>query len=100
MRLNLCCFVAVSCLCAASYLGAADVQLEGMSGIDLLRHLRSLPSKIPVVVITARDRSATRAEAEALGCVDYLQKPFDAGSLIRAIERCVAIRFGGAGTTP
>ena len=50
-------------------------------------------STLPVVVITARDHPATRAEAVALGCIDYLQKPFDAGSLTRAIERCAAIRL-------
>jgi FixJ family two-component response regulator len=78
-----------------------DVQLEGMSGIDLLRHLESLPSTLPVIVITARDRAATRAEAEALGCIDFLQKPFDAGALLRAIERCTAItQQKGAGRTP
>jgi FixJ family two-component response regulator len=68
-----------------------DVQLEGMSGLDLLRCLQSSPSTPPVVFITGSDDPATRAEAVALGCIDYLQKPFAAGSLTRAIERCAAV---------
>ena len=38
-------------------------------------------SKVPVVFITAHDDEATRAEAIALGCVEYLHKPFDASRL-------------------
>jgi FixJ family two-component response regulator len=70
-----------------------DVEFEGMSGLELLRRLRSSRSTLPVVVITGGDHPATRAEAVALGCVDYLHKPFDAGSLTRALERCAAIRM-------
>jgi len=69
-----------------------DVELEGMSGLELLRRLQSSRSTLPVVVITGRDRPATRARAVALGCIDYLRKPFDADSLTRALERCAAIR--------
>lgn len=64
-----------------------DIHLDGMSGIDLRRHLAAGKSAIPVVFITARDDEATRKEALAAGCVDYLRKPFEATRLIEAIER-------------
>jgi len=64
-----------------------DIHLGGMSGIGLRRHLSAAGSTIPVVFITAFDDDATRAEAIATGCIDYLQKPFDASRLIQALER-------------
>ena len=64
-----------------------DIHLGGMSGIELRRHLSDAGSAIPVVFITAFDDSATRAEAIAVGCVDYLQKPFEASRLTSALER-------------
>ena len=64
-----------------------DIHLGGMSGLGLRRCLNAAQSKVPVVFITAHDDEATRAEAIALGCVDYLHKPFDASRLTRALER-------------
>src|SRR4029450_1644433 len=64
-----------------------DIHLGGMSGIELRRHLSAMGSTIPVVFITAFDDDATRAEANATGCLDYLLKPFDACRLTQALER-------------
>ncbi len=64
-----------------------DIHLGGMSGLELRRRLHAAQSKVPVVFITAHDDEATRAEAIALGCVDYLHKPFDASRLTQALER-------------
>ena len=70
-----------------------DIQLEGMSGIDLFRRLISIQAQIPVVFITARDHAATRQQAWSLGCIDYLQKPFEASALTRALEQCKSIHL-------
>jgi FixJ family two-component response regulator len=64
-----------------------DIHLGGMSGIALRRRLSIAKPMLPVVFITADDDEATRLEALAAGCVDYLQKPFDAGRLIGSLER-------------
>jgi len=67
-----------------------DVNLEGMSGIDLLRRLRSAGSTVPVVIITAYDNPRARDEAERLGCVAYLRKPCEAETIltiVRTLER-------------
>jgi FixJ family two-component response regulator len=64
-----------------------DIHLGGMSGIELRRRLSAARSAIPVVFITARDDEATRVEALAVGCVDYLQKPFESSQLISALEQ-------------
>jgi len=64
-----------------------DIHLGGMSGIALYRCLLADKSTLPVVFITAFDDDATRAEALALGCVEYLKKPFEANRLTAALER-------------
>jgi FixJ family two-component response regulator len=64
-----------------------DIHLPGMSGIGLRRQLLAAGSKVPVVFMTAFDDEATRAEALALGCVDYLEKPFETSRLTDALER-------------
>ena len=64
-----------------------DIHLGGISGIELRRRLFAAGSKLPVVFITAHDDERTRIEALAVGCVDYLQKPFESNRLIQALER-------------
>ena len=69
-----------------------DIHLGGMSGLELRRRLLDAGATIPVVFITAFDDEATRREADALGYVDYLQKPFEASRLIGALERGWEVR--------
>ena len=64
-----------------------DIHLGGMSGIELRRRLLAAKSPIPVVFITAHEDEATRREALAAGCVDYLHKPFNADRLLEALAR-------------
>jgi FixJ family two-component response regulator len=71
-----------------------DIHLGGMSGIALYRNLLAEKSTLPVVFITAFDDDATHAEALALGCVEYLTKPFEANRLTDALERGKGIRAG------
>ena len=58
-----------------------DIQLEGMSGLELRRRLTAVHDKTPVVFITAHDAPEVRAEAEASGCAGYFRKN-DAGELV------------------
>jgi FixJ family two-component response regulator len=64
-----------------------DIHLGGMSGVELRRRLLAAGSTIPVVFITAHDDEPTRREALAVGCVDYLRKPFELVRLTQALER-------------
>jgi FixJ family two-component response regulator len=67
-----------------------DIHLNGMSGLELRRWLSTTGATLPVVFITAHDSEATRRDALSLGCVDYLQKPFEARRLVDALERGAA----------
>jgi FixJ family two-component response regulator len=65
----------------------ADIQLGGISGIELRRRLTASGSTLPVIFITATDDETTRKEALDTGCIAYLQKPFPARLLIDAIGK-------------
>jgi len=64
-----------------------DIHLGGMSGIELARELSARRMGMPIVFITARDDERTFAEAQSVGCVGYLQKPFETSRLLEALER-------------
>ena len=52
-----------------------DIQLGGMSGLDLQRRLRELDVLVPIIFITAHDGPGVRMEAEQAGCSAYFLKP-------------------------
>ena len=54
----------------------ADIDMPGMDGIELLKHLRKDSPHVPVLMITAYATVETAVEAMKLGAHDYLTKPF------------------------
>ena len=55
----------------------ADIRLEGMNGIDLLRKIKALNEDSQVVLITSHASLNTAIEALRAGVYDYIIKPFD-----------------------
>ena len=66
-----------------------DIQLGGMSGLDLQRQLRESGSHIPIIFVTAHDAAEVREEAEQSGCVAYLRKPVARHTLLEAIAKAL-----------
>jgi FixJ family two-component response regulator len=66
-----------------------DIQLGGMSGLELQRQLATSGETTPVIFITAHDDLEARAEAEAAGCAAYFRK-IDSGALVLAAIRRLA----------
>lgn len=64
-----------------------DIQLGGISGIELQRQLAAAGEKTPVIFITAHDDAETRAEAEAVGCAAYFRKTDSGARVLDAIRR-------------
>lgn len=62
-----------------------DIMLPGMSGMDVLRKLRSR-SNIPVLMLTARGDDVDRIIGLEAGADDYLPKPFNPEELIARIR--------------
>lgn len=67
-----------------------DVQMPGLSGLDLQSRLRGDGHKTPVIFVTAYPNEAYRARAFADGAVGFLTKPFDDRLLIDCLERAMA----------
>jgi len=76
-----------------------DLGLPGISGLDLLRGLRSANNATPVLIITARDDIDTRVAGLDIGADDYLVKPFDSKELMARIRAVVRRRSGFASAT-
>lgn len=62
-----------------------DIDLDGMSGLDLQLQLRKERVGLPIIFITGRDDPQAKARAFAAGCDGYLCKPFESGQLTGAI---------------
>src|SRR5580698_987712 len=68
-----------------------DIEMPGMTGFEMLSHLRAQPW---VVFTTAYDRYAL--EAFGVNSVDYLLKPIEAAHLDRALDNIERLRGNGA----
>src|SRR6516165_4152929 len=79
-----------------------DLQMPGLSGLELQEALRSKGYQTPVILITAFPDEKNRARAFDNGAVGFLSKPFDEASLIkclttaitavgRAVKRCITL---------
>jgi FixJ family two-component response regulator len=55
-----------------------DIQMPGMSGIELKHHLMASQCVVPVIMVTARHDPGLEEKAIASGAVCFLRKPFDA----------------------
>jgi FixJ family two-component response regulator len=64
-----------------------DVQLDGMSGIELAQRLKADGGSPPFIFITAHDDPAARGEAEAAGCAAYFQKTDSGADVLETIRR-------------
>jgi two-component system nitrogen regulation response regulator GlnG len=58
-----------------------DVRMGGISGMETLRRIRQMDSKLLVILMTAYGTTQTAIEAMKLGAYDYLLKPFDVPKL-------------------
>lgn len=63
-----------------------DVQMPGISGIELQRQLASRGREIPIIFITAYEDDVVRAQAIREGAVAFLIKPFSEEVLLDAIN--------------
>jgi FixJ family two-component response regulator len=75
----------------------ADVQMNAMSGLDLLTHMRAQGYAAPFVFITAFPEESVRARALKAGAIGFLAKPFAGTALINCVEAAVNRNHGGTG---
>ena len=70
---------------------ALDINLPGISGLDLHRKLKAGGVATPVFFITGQEREDTRDLVRAAGAAGYFTKPFDGAELIREIRRHLSV---------
>lgn len=63
-----------------------DLQMPGMTGLEVQQHLARKGIRIPTIIITAHGDSEMRSRCESAGAVAYLLKPISSCSLFAAIE--------------
>jgi DNA-binding response OmpR family regulator len=74
-----------------------DLGLPKVSGLDVLKWLRTSGRQLPVLILTARDTVADRVSGLDAGADDYLIKPFDLDELTARL-RALLRRSGGQAT--
>lgn len=68
----------------------SDVQMQGVSGITLLRTIKEKYPQLPVLMMTAYATVQAAVEAIQLGAIDYLAKPFSPEVLLNTVSRYVS----------
>ena len=71
-----------------------DVSMPGRSGLELLQHLRSLGSSMPVIIVTADTNPTTRSRAMKGGAHAYLTKPVSGEDLVGHLRSALRHRAG------
>lgn len=75
----------------------SDMRMPVMTGGELLARIHAMPSRIPVVMITAYGTISQAVEAMKNGAFDFITKPFSAEDLERVVERACS---GGKKSQP
>ena len=73
-----------------------DLNMPGLSGLDVLKSLRIAGWELPVIILTGNDQPMLRAQCMAAGARAYLLKPINQAELLQMIGEAV----GGAQAEP
>jgi len=73
-----------------------DLGLPGMSGLDIIRRLRADGSRLPVLILTARDRGQDKVQGLEAGGDDYLAMPFQMEELLARLKALLRRAAGAA----
>ena len=66
-----------------------DIQMSGMSGLELLETINQKWPELPVIMITAYADTDLGSKTHELGACDYLPKPFDINHVINLCQRAI-----------
>src|SRR5215217_4827678 len=63
-----------------------DIMLPGLDGVGVLKRLRHRGSRVPIMMLTARDATIDKVHSLDLGADDYVTKPFEIDELLARIR--------------
>jgi two-component system KDP operon response regulator KdpE len=66
-----------------------DVNMPGIGGVETLRRIRAFAPRLPVLMLTVRDKEEEKVEALDLGADDYVTKPFSTKELIARVRASI-----------
>jgi FixJ family two-component response regulator len=66
-----------------------DLQLPGLSGLDLQKRMAEVGLEIPIVFLTGHGNIPASVQAMKAGAVEFLTKPFDEEELLRAVQEAI-----------
>jgi FixJ family two-component response regulator len=66
-----------------------DLQLPGLSGLDLQKRMAEVGLEIPIVFLTGHGNIPASVKAMKAGAVEFLTKPFDEEELLQAIQEAI-----------
>jgi two-component system response regulator MtrA len=75
-----------------------DIMMPGMNGFELCRAIRAI-SKVPIMVLSAREGEADKVRALDIGADDYVTKPFGAMELVARVKALLRRARGADGET-
>src|SRR5215469_3610502 len=64
----------------------ADIQMSGMTGLDLIGELDARGLSAPVIIVTARSEDRWPKQAKKRGAAAFLLKPFGAADILACVE--------------
>jgi two-component system response regulator FixJ len=67
----------------------SDVRMPGMSGLDLVQHLKGAGLAAPVILITGHGDVDMAVAAIKVGAFDFIEKPFDEARLLASIRNAL-----------
>ncbi len=67
-----------------------DVQMPGMSGLELMETAKNRYPQLPIVIITANANTHMAIESHQIGAFDYLPKPFDLNQAVSICQKAIA----------
>jgi two-component system response regulator PhoP len=73
-----------------------DLGLPGLSGLEVIARLRASGSRLPILVLTARDRWQDKVQGLEAGADDYLTKPFQLEELLARLKALLRRAAGAA----
>jgi FixJ family two-component response regulator len=66
-----------------------DLQMPGLSGLELQKRMAEVEMEIPIVFLTGHGNIPASVQAMKAGAVEFLTKPFDEEALLKAIQEAI-----------
>ncbi len=66
-----------------------DLQMPGLSGLDLQKRMAEVGLEVPIVFLTGQGNIPSSVQAMKAGAVEFLTKPFEEEKLLQAIEEAI-----------